>query len=142
MPDPVRTIIQGSFYTIPILNGEMDDVTNQINSAKNEITSLNNHMRDTVNNLNTKLILDIDFTSGTEFKVNRKKSQSAFSRATYTNLEIEGKIEVLSDQKSMVTFQIHLNKTHYLGDSIKKLNDSPYILMKNYSFLNRKATDQ
>ena len=52
MPDPVRTIIQGSFYTIPILNGEMDDVTNQINSAKNEITSLNNHMRDTVNNLN------------------------------------------------------------------------------------------
>ena len=52
MPDPVRTIIQGSFYTIPILNEEMNNVRARIDETKNEIASLNERMKENITNLN------------------------------------------------------------------------------------------
>ena len=51
MPDPVKITVKNMVYTTPILNGEMDDVNNQIESTKAEIASLKEHLQNAYNNL-------------------------------------------------------------------------------------------
>ena len=53
MPDPVKIKTNSKLYNIPILNGEMDNIAQQIQSNKEEIRSLRNHLNDANNNLNT-----------------------------------------------------------------------------------------
>ena len=52
MPNPVKITVKNKVYTTPILNGEMDDINNQINEKKNEIASLNSHLSDAIASLN------------------------------------------------------------------------------------------
>ena len=52
MPGPVKITIQNKVYITPILNGEMDDINNQINSKKDEIKSLNDHLAGAIQELN------------------------------------------------------------------------------------------
>lgn len=52
MPPPTKVTINTKMYEIPILNGEMDDIAQQIQSNKDEIRSLRNHLNDATNNLN------------------------------------------------------------------------------------------
>ena len=51
MPQPVKITVKNMVYTTPILNGEMDDVNNQIESTKAEIASLKEHLQNAYNNL-------------------------------------------------------------------------------------------
>ena len=51
MPDPVKITVKNMVYTTPILNGEMDDVNNQINDKKQEIASLKEHLNNAYTNL-------------------------------------------------------------------------------------------
>jgi hypothetical protein len=44
MPNPVPIIVKNKVYITPILNGEMDDLANQIATKKAEIASLNNQL--------------------------------------------------------------------------------------------------
>lgn len=44
MPAPVPITIQNKVYITPILNGEMDQLNQQIIDKKNEIASLNSHI--------------------------------------------------------------------------------------------------
>lgn len=44
MPDPVPVTVQNKVYYTPILNGEMDQVVQQIADKKVEIASLNSHL--------------------------------------------------------------------------------------------------
>lgn len=53
MPPPTKVTINTKMYEIPILNGEMDNIAQQIQSNKDEIISLRNHLTDATNNLNT-----------------------------------------------------------------------------------------
>ena len=52
MPDPIKITIQNKVYTTPILNGEMDDIANQIQSKKSEIADLNHQLRHKISELN------------------------------------------------------------------------------------------
>jgi len=52
MPDPVKVNINSKVYNIPILNGEMDNVVQQIIQNKEEISSLRSHMVTATSNLN------------------------------------------------------------------------------------------
>jgi len=51
MPEPVKITVKNKVYITPILNGEMDDINNQINATKDEIRSLNEHLNSAINNL-------------------------------------------------------------------------------------------
>lgn len=51
MPEPVKITVKNKVYITPILNGEMDEVNNQINAQKEEIRSLNEHLNNAINNL-------------------------------------------------------------------------------------------
>lgn len=53
MPPPTKVTINTKMYEIPILNGEMDNIAQQIQSNKDEIIILRNHLTDATNNLNT-----------------------------------------------------------------------------------------
>ena len=44
MPAPVSVKINAKYYTVLILNEEMDQIAQQIQSAKDDIRSLNNHL--------------------------------------------------------------------------------------------------
>ena len=52
MPVPVNITIQNKVYVTPILNGEMDDINNQMNAKKEEIASLRNHLNAAIAELN------------------------------------------------------------------------------------------
>ena len=52
MPAPVNITIQNKVYVTPILNGEMDDINNQMNTKKDEITTLRNHLNSAIAELN------------------------------------------------------------------------------------------
>lgn len=59
MPAPVKVIINSKSYNCPILNGEMDTLSSQIDTCRAEIASLNNHLTDKLaelNSLNTQLL--------------------------------------------------------------------------------------
>ena len=51
MPAPIQITVQGRTYTAQIFTGEMEDVANQIQSKKDEIRSLNNHLTDAITSL-------------------------------------------------------------------------------------------
>lgn len=53
MPDPVKIKTNSKLYNISILNGEMDNIAQQIQQNKDEINSLRNHLLSATNNLNT-----------------------------------------------------------------------------------------
>lgn len=53
MPNPYNINLQGKTYITPILNGEMDDLVNQMNAKKEEIASLNTHLNGAISELNT-----------------------------------------------------------------------------------------
>ena len=52
MPVPVNITIQNKVYVTPILNGEMDDINNQMNTKKEEIATLRNHLNTAITELN------------------------------------------------------------------------------------------
>ena len=52
MPPPTKVKINSKIYDIPILNGEMDNIAQQIIQNNEEIRSLRNHLTDATNNLN------------------------------------------------------------------------------------------
>ena len=53
MPNPYNINLKGKTYITPILNGEMDDLVNQMNAKKEEIASLNTHLNGAISELNT-----------------------------------------------------------------------------------------
>ena len=52
MPNSYNVTIQNKTYLTPILNGEMDDLVNQMNAKKEEIASLNSHLNTAISELN------------------------------------------------------------------------------------------
>lgn len=52
MPAPVQITIQNKVYTTPILNGEMENLNQQIIDKKAEISSLNSHLGTAITELN------------------------------------------------------------------------------------------
>lgn len=52
MPDPVKIKTNSKLYCVSILNGEMDNLAQQIQQNKEEINSLRNHLLSATNNLN------------------------------------------------------------------------------------------
>ena len=59
MPQPVKITVKNMVYTTPILNGEMDDINNQINDKKQEIASLKEHLQNAyteLQNLNNQFM--------------------------------------------------------------------------------------
>lgn len=59
MPPPTQIKTNSKIYSIPILNGEMDNIAIQIQEKKNEINSLNNHLNGALvdlNNLSNQLL--------------------------------------------------------------------------------------
>ena len=66
MPPPVLANINSKIYSIPILNGEMDNVAQQILQNKEEIRNLREHIisrtADLQNNNNALLLMYITLT--------------------------------------------------------------------------------
>lgn len=66
MPDPISANINSKAYVIPILNGEMDAIAQQIYTDRDELRSLRNHitskLTDLNNNYNTLLLMYIQNT--------------------------------------------------------------------------------
>ena len=59
MPPPQTITLSGRSYSVPVLNGEMDSIVEQMNSKRNEIISLNSHLRDAnieLNNLQQQFL--------------------------------------------------------------------------------------
>ena len=52
MPPPTQVNINSKNYSIPILNGEMDNIAQQIQQNKEELRSLRDHITTTTSNLN------------------------------------------------------------------------------------------
>jgi hypothetical protein len=53
MPDPVKIKTNSKLYIVPILNGEMDNIAQQIEQDKEEIRRTRERLTNTTNNLNT-----------------------------------------------------------------------------------------
>jgi hypothetical protein len=51
MPASVKITIQNKVYTTPILNEEMDNIAQQIQTLRDEITTLNSRLTNNINNL-------------------------------------------------------------------------------------------
>ena len=68
MPAPVQVNINSKVYSIPILNGEMDTIAQQIIQNKEEIRNLREHLTGKLNELqnnnNALLLLYIQQTGG------------------------------------------------------------------------------
>ena len=66
MPPPIIVIINSKTYSIPILNGEMDTLVQQINQNKEDINRnrrrLNDSKNELNNNNNTLLLMYIQQT--------------------------------------------------------------------------------
>jgi hypothetical protein len=52
MPEPVQVKINSKVYNIPILNGDMDNVVQQMNQNKESIDRSRQRMNDAKNELN------------------------------------------------------------------------------------------
>ena len=52
MPAPINVKINAKYYTVPILNEEMDQIAQQIQSAKDDIRALNSHLNTRLAELN------------------------------------------------------------------------------------------
>lgn len=53
MPEPSKISINSKLYTVPILNGEMDNIANEIIARKEELRSLRDHIKGATDELNS-----------------------------------------------------------------------------------------
>jgi prefoldin subunit 5 len=53
MPAPIKITIQNKVYTTPILNGEMDNIAEQIHQQRATINILNSELTDAIATLNS-----------------------------------------------------------------------------------------